>query len=147
MRNVDHWRKLASEPLLNWRFVRSDDRQVWALDVDGKRISQWREVDAPGLGDWFATIYARYHGAWHVAQTQLGIVTKNKRGGDAAGSDRKDEAKANDRALATIALRILKEEGPMSNSALAQLMDDRGHGGRESLRKKLPRLLAVHPHK
>lgn len=144
-RPVDQWRSNAAVPLLPWSLT--GDRAtpgaplVWTLDEDGKRVAQWREADAPGLGAWLDDRLTQLHGAWHVARIQLGIVRKSQIGGAKTAGDRKKAALARDTALTVAARKLLTKNPRLTNSDVARQLSDRGHGGFDALRRKLPKLI------
>lgn len=85
VRHLDEWRKFAAIPFLPISISCVGVPATWTLKQDGKLVSQWQESDAPGLGNWLQNIVAQYHGAWHLARTELGVVTKKRRGGTNSG--------------------------------------------------------------
>jgi hypothetical protein len=144
-RPLDQWRQEAAIPLRSYTL--SSERialgapLTWTLEEEGRRVSQWRENDAPGLGAWLDAILPQLHGAWHLARTQLGIAAKAKQGAARSASERKTEARMSDAVLAKIAGQIIAKYGKMPVSELAAIMADRGHGSMSTLKKKLPKLL------
>lgn len=75
VRYLDAWREAAGLPLPALRITSERagpaDHLVWTLDADGQRVSQWRELDAPGLGAWLEVTLYQFHGAWHLARDEL----------------------------------------------------------------------------
>lgn len=151
-RTVDFWRAWAAEPLphlsIGGELVgakiigsKTTGEKVWTLREDQRQIAQWREDEVPGLGSWLATKLAQLHGAWHIARTELGVVKKKKVGGARTAAERKTIAESRNDALMLAARKMLKKNPRLTNSDLARQLHDRGHGGAESLRKRLPKLL------
>lgn len=145
VRNVDRWREWAAVPMTSVKLDCFDDPVTgactWTVDDDGRRVSQWREVDAPGLGQWVSRLYGRYHGAWHLAQDSLKLIEGQKAAGAALAADRKADAAEADAKLLKAARAILRDEPRIKVAALAAVLSDRGLGGAKAIEKKLPRLL------
>ncbi len=147
VRFVDLWRKAAARPLKTIR-IDSTHRPgmpfadaVWTLEEEGKLIARWREGDLPGFADWLKERLYELQGAWHIARTELGVVKKRKAGGARTASDRKAKAERRNDTLTAAARKLKKENPRLTISDLARHLSDRDHGGVESLRKKLPKLL------
>ena len=76
-----------------------------------------------------------------VARVELSTATKRKSAGDHEAGKRKLEATNRDAALAKAAKSLLAKNHRLTDSDVARQLSERGHGGAESIRKKLPRLL------
>jgi hypothetical protein len=62
-------------------------------------------------------------------------------GGRATAEVNRDKAKHRDELLKKAAKSIIPAGGRIKNAALAAMLSERGHGGKEAIRKKLPKLL------
>lgn len=141
VRNVDTWREWAAIALPAIRIECVDTPARWTVDADGRRVSQWLESDAPGLGQWLGDVIGKYHGAWHLARDSLALIDGQRATGADQAAKRKAAAAKADVALLKAAGAILKNEPRIKTAALAAILADRGLGARSSIERKLPGLL------
>lgn len=76
-----------------------------------------------------------------VARVELGAAAKRAAGGKKAASASKRAAAVGDANLKGAAEKLKARNRSLSDSSIAEILSERGFGGTEAIRKKLPRLL------
>ena len=80
--------------------------------------------------------------AMRLAKVELGIAAKRKTGGNDSAKTRRTNAAPRDAAMIDEANKRQRKNPRMSMSDLARHLADKGHGKAETIRRKLPKLLA-----
>jgi hypothetical protein len=151
VRFVDIWRKAAARPLKPVEMSNTHrpgtgtpfPDAVWTFVYGkgkGQQTWRWREGDMPGFAWFLQERFFELSGAWHVARTELAMQKKRKRGANTTASRRKLEAATRYQELRRVARKVLAEEPDIKMATLAAMLSERGFGGKEAIRKLLPKL-------
>lgn len=144
VRNLDHWRQLAAIPLPSWEVASeiedSTGEMRWTVTANGATVSTWYERDAPGLGAWIADVMKAYSGAWHEARRASKLTRTQQNGGQATAETRRQAALERDEEIEAAARNVIKANGQMTKTELADVLATRGLGGAAALEKRLRKL-------
>lgn len=110
---------------------------VFALVADPKtgREWKWKESDQPGLLD-FLRQFVR---TWHKPAVVGTQTTRGRsRGGAKTAEINRIKAKSENAKLLAAAGSIIRANPKIKKAELARMLEERGHGGRFAIEKKLP---------
>lgn len=101
----------------------------------------YREANAGAKDQWLDNLEHALYDAEVTRVAGAAQMRGQSKGGRKTAIANRAEAAQRDRKLHAAAKMILATDGPMKDAALAAILAERGHGGRETIRKKLPKLL------
>ena len=106
-------------------------------DDDTGRTWTWRESDQPGLSDFLACWLMTWHPfAFHGWKRK----EENKAGGRAAAVARKANVAMRDAELHREIRQYLANDKTLSNANVANILETRGFGDAETIRKKVAKI-------